>query len=301
MKINRKFQNIGLIVVASIAFIGFIIGCFTEQKLTQNVGNFDSLFGIMFTGFGPLPLLALGTLAGLLLIFMPRIENNNWNIMIRILGGAAVLAMIFAEIKEGLDYLDFPRMQEQEATYKVLMLVCIAILNLFLILFSRIWVKKTDQKLLMPLCTTIVVVIALYFVTGEAIKYMASRPRPRVVILENRLYYKQWFEWKPLAALLDESYKDCKSFVSGHASNTACLITVLPLTIALFKKENSNKLQIAAIAIGALYAFVVAYSRIVAYAHWLTDVAGGIMVSCCIQALIINLAPIVINKFQNLH
>jgi len=298
MKINRRIQNYGLIIVAGIALIGFIIGCFLEQKLTENVGNFDSLFGIMFTGFGPLPLLALGVLAGLLLIFMPRIENKNWNIILRFLGGAAAAVMIFAEIKEGLDYVDFPRMEAQASTYRVLMITIIAIINLILILFSKLWVKKADQKLLIPLCILIIAIIALYFVTGEAIKYLASRPRPRVVIMQNRLYYKQWFEWKPLAALLDESYDDCKSFVSGHASNTACLITVLPLTIALFKKENCDKLQIAAIAVGALYAFVVAYSRIVAYAHWLTDVTGGIMVSCGIQALIINVTPKVLEKFS---
>jgi len=298
MKINRKIQNIGLAIIAGIALIGFIIGCFLDEQLTNKIGDFDSLYGIMFAGFGPIPVLAIGTLVGSFLLFMPKIEHKKWNVVLRVLGVLTIAVMIFAQVKEGVDYLEFPRMEPQETTYKVLMLTFIAILNLFIILYSRLWVKKIETRKLIVISLLILAVIVIYFVAGEAIKYLASRPRPRIIIIKHRLYFKAWYEWKPFAALFNEEYEGCKSFVSGHTANAACMITLLPLTVDLFRKENSNKLQIICLIIGGIFTVIVAFSRIVALAHWLTDVTGGILVSCAAQALVINVAPKIIKKFE---
>ena len=296
MKNSRKIQNIGLISVAGLALIGLIIGSFLDQKITGKMGNYDNLFGIIFTAFGPVLTLAFGVFAGATLFFMPKLENKKLNIVFKVLGAVAVLGFIFTQVKEGLPWVDFPRMQAEKSTYKVLIIVFIALIDLASILFSRIWVKKMDQNKILFVCVMIIAIFVVYFVACEGVKYIASRPRPRV--LDQGLHeFKQWYQFNPFGAFKAEN-EDCKSFVSGHAANAACLITMLPLVSALSKREYNKWIQILCIVIGGLFAFVVAFSRIIARAHFMSDVMGGILLSCAIQALAINVKPFVFKKAQ---
>ena len=289
MKISRKIQNFGLIIVGGLAFIGLIIGSFLDRQITTKMGDSNNLFGIIFTAFGPVLTLAFGVFAGALLFFMPKNENKKLTIALRIIGAVAVIGFIFSQIKEGIEWVEFPRMQEQASTYKVLIIVLTSLIDLTIILFSRIWVNKMDYKAMIYGSIMIIAIILVYFVACEGVKYIASRPRPRVLDYEYN-GFKQWFEFNPFAAFKSE-YKDYKSFVSGHTANAACLITILPFVSSMTRRENDNKIQIMCIIIGALFTFVIAFSRIIARAHWMSDVMGGILVSCAIQALAINVKP----------
>ena len=64
------------------------------------------------------------------------------------------------------------------------------------------------------------------------------------------------------------------------------------------KRENNNLIQIMTIVIGGLFTFIVALSRIIARAHWMSDVMGGVILSCGIQALAINVKPFKFKKDQ---
>lgn len=297
MKINRKVQNIAFAVIAGIAFIGFIIGTFLDQEITGKMGDNNNLFGILLTALGPILALSFGVFAGVTLFFMPKRENKTWDIIFRVFGAIAVIAFILSQIKEGVEYTDFPRMVAKEDTWKALIIVLIALIDLAILLFSRIWIRKMDEKRILPICLIIIAIIAIYFVVCEVVKYVASRPRPRVIDANPLIEFRNWYQWKPFEAF-KKGFKDNKSFVSGHSANAATLITIIPLCAALSKKENTKMIQIICVAIGALFAFVVALSRIVATAHWMSDVTGGILLSVCIQLLVVNVTPKILNKFE---
>lgn len=296
MKINRKIQNISLITIGSIAFIGLIIGTFLDKQITSKMGDSNNLFGIVLTAFAPVLTLAFGVLAGSLLFFMPKIEHKTLNIVFRVMGVVAALAFMVAQVKEGLEWVEFPRMESEASTYKVLIIVFIAILDLAIILYSRFWVNKMDQKAMLYGCVMIIGIIVVYFVACEGVKYLASRPRPRNLNAEFD-GFKQWYQLNPFNAFHSE-FKDQKSFVSGHTANAACLITILPFIASMTKRENDNRIQIMTVVIGALFTFVVAFSRIIARAHWMSDVMGGVLVSCAIQALAINVKPFNFKKSE---
>ena len=294
MKINRKIQNYGLAIIGGIALIGFIIGSFLDRQITAKIGDSNNLFGIIFTAFGPVLTLAFGVLAGSLLFFMPKIEHKTFNIVFRVIGALAVIGFVFSQVKEGLEWVEFPRMESEASTYKVLIIVFIAILDLAIILFSRIWIKKMNLKAMFYGSVMIIAIIVVYFVACEGVKYIASRPRPRNLDAEFN-GFKYWFQFNPFEALHSE-FKDQKSFVSGHTANAACLITILPFVASMTKRDNNDLIQIMTIVIGGLFTLLVAFSRIIARAHWMSDVMGGILLSCGIQALAINVKPFEFKK-----
>ena len=290
MEQNKKILNIGLSIIGGIALIGFIIGSFLDQKIATSLGNYDSVFGILLTMLTPVLSLAVGEVAGALLFFMPKIQHKTWDIVLRIIGAVAFLAFSAFAIKEGIEYIDFPRMAANETTYKVLAITLVVLLDIAIVLFVKVAMKHIDSERIIPTVITVFAIIAAWLLVSEVVKYLASRPRPRNIYIEQIAEFRNWFLFKPLLCLKEE-FKDCKSFVSGHTFISTCLVCSLPLMLSLGKKNTGIKVTIIGLAVGGVFSFIVAFSRMVAYAHFMTDVMGAIILSCGAQAVIINVAP----------
>ena len=297
MKISRKIQNYALAIIGGLSFIGLIIGTFLDQQITSKMGNYDNMFGILFTALGPVLTLAFGSLCGALLFFMNKHETKWVDISCRVLGAIAFVGFTFFSIKEGFAYVDFPRMESNASTYKVLIAVLIGFIDLIILIFTNLYTKRLDEKNLIRTILVIFVIFAAWFFVSEVTKYLASRPRPRVIDANPEISFRAWYQFHPFQAF-KEPYKDCKSFVSGHAFNCACLITILPLIFTLGKNEYSKKIQIITLIIGSVWTFLIAFSRIAARAHFMSDVMGGILLSVGAQALIINLEQKILKKSE---
>lgn len=293
----RKIFNIGLSIIGGLAFIGFIIGSFLDQQITTALGKYESWFGILFTLLTPVFSLAIGELAGALLFFMPKLDNKKWDIIFRIIGAVAFLGFSAFAIKEGIEYVDFPVMMKNEATYKALAITLVLLIDLIIVIFVKLAMKYMDSKRIIPTVIVIFAIIAAWLFVSEVVKHLASRPRPRGIYIEGLYEFRNWYQFRPFACLKD-GFKDCKSFVSGHTFIAACTIGSIPLLHSISKEKSGIKLTIAGLAVGGAFTFVVAFSRIVAYAHFMTDVMGAIILSCGAQAVILNVAPIVYSKVK---
>ena len=297
MSQQRKILNIGLAIIGGLAIVGLILGTFLDEQITKAMGNYDSVFGILFTLLTPVLSLAVGEVAGALLFFMPKIQNKIWDIVLRVLGAVAFLGFTAFSIKEGIEYVDFPRMVSNETTYKVLAITLVVLIAIAILLFVKVAMKHIETKRIVPTVIVIFIIIAAWFFVSEVIKYLASRPRPRNVYLEKIVEFRNWYQFKPFLSFKKE-FKDCKSFVSGHTFIATCLVGCLPLTLSLSKKHSGTKLTIVGLAIAGAFAYVVAFSRIVAYAHFMSDVMGAIVASCGAQAIILNVAPLIYEKVK---
>ena len=298
MEKHRKVLNIGLSIIGGLALIGFIIGSFLDQQITTALGKYDSWFGILFTLLTPVFSLAIGELAGAFLFFMPKLENKKWDIIFRIIGALAFLGFSAFAIKEGIEYVDFPIMAKNEATYKALAITSVLLIDLIIVIFVKIAMKYMDSNRIIPTVIVIFAIIAAWLFVSEVVKHLASRPRPRGIYIEELGYeFRAWYQFRPFKCL-KSGFKDCKSFVSGHTFIAACTIGSIPLLHSISKEKSGIKLTIAGLAVGGAFTFIVAFSRIVAYAHFMTDVMGAIILSCGAQAVILNVAPIVYSKVK---
>ena len=135
-------------------------------------------------------------------------------------------------------------------------------------------INKFEPKETLRIAILMLGVVWFYAGFTEVVKYLASRPRPRIVLSGEETFH-YWYEWRPLYALFNGS--NHKSFVSGHTSNSICLVSLLPLLMSLTKlKDKKFTYQISAY-IGLVFTLIVGFSRIMASAHFLTDVVGGIL------------------------
>lgn len=297
MKEQRKVLNIGLMIAGAIGLVGLILGTFLDQQITSAMGNFDSVFGILFTMLTPVLSLAVGSMASAMLFFMPKIEHKFWNIGLRVLAVVAFIGFTFFSIKEGKEYVNFPIMQPEKTTYVVLAITLVATIDLAIILFSKVLMKHVDTKRIIPTVLIIFLIIVAWVFVSEVIKHLASRPRPRIVMDESlAIPFRNWYEFRPFQCL-KEPYKDCKSFVSGHAFIAACTIGALPLLLSL-GKNSSIKKTIIGLSVGTAFTIIVCFSRIVAYAHYMSDVFGGLFAACAAQLVILNVAYKIHEKHQ---
>ena len=297
MQQQRKVLNIGLSIIGGIALICFVLGSFLDQQIATGIGNYNSVFGILFTLLAPVLSLAVGELAGALLFFMPKIEKKAWDIVLRFVGAVAFLTFSVFAIKEGIEYVNFPRMAANETTYKILAITLVILIDIGIILFVKMGMKHIATERIIPTVVVIFVILAAWVFVSEVIKHLASRPRPRGIYIEQIYEFRNWFEFKPFLCLKDE-YSDCKSFVSGHTFIAACLICSVPMLLSLIEEKAGIKASIIGLAVAGTFSFIVAVSRMVAYAHFMTDVMGAIITSCAAQAVIINVAPLIYKKIK---
>lgn len=282
--------NIPLIVATILVLIFFIMGSSLDMEIAEKIANQSSAFGILLTATGNMPAVFFGVFGGAALLFVET-RTRIGKIIIRVAG---VLDIIIASgflYVSSAEFASLSATVEHETLYKLILVGFIVIADAIIIILTFKFRKRVDQRNLLRVAILIIAIIGLYSVCGEIIKYLASRPRPRQIWNEGMIF-REWYQWKPLDNL------ECKSFVSGHAANATCLMTIIPLFMSLTKFNNKKYTYIISFVVGGLFACMVAISRMVAGAHFLTDVTGGMLLSIFFQALVMRVGPLILNKID---
>lgn len=295
MKTRKITINLPLICVAIIAIVLFVVGTQLDLEISENVSNQSGFFGVLFTAIGNMPSIYFAIFGGAALIFA-KTKTEIGRILARVAGPLDIAVCALLLYVSSSDYAKMPTTEAHETMYKLILLAFIlAMIGLIIFLTYKLS-KKANQENLIRVAILIICIVACYSLFTEIIKYLASRPRPNLVF-NGEEAFREWHDWEPLLGFKNS---DCKSFVSGHTANAACLMTILPLFISLTKLGTKKYSHIIAFIIGALFTFVVALSRLLAGAHFLTDIMGGILVSIFFQALVIRVAPLILNKIEKL-
>ena len=149
----------------------------------------------------------------------------------------------------------------------------VVMMALFVFISSRIAQDRLVKAQRVLFVSVFVLLAELAIVSG--LKYVWGRVRYRYWIglgEEERLY----FPWYLLRGKPDND--NFKSFPSGHTANSTLILPMTFIFDALGKKNAGRILRICHIG----WMIVVMTSRIMAGAHYLSDVAGGALVSLSI-------------------
>lgn len=253
-----------------------VIGSLWDFQISKAVYNPDSPFGLFFAGFGEYPA-ALGFAAAGTMLLSARNRENRLVSILQIIGGcwfilsgAAMAAMLpkgYLNISTGLSV--------------GIGMFCTAL---------TVWgvarlCRGADRHTVIRVAAVFLLVIFADILVVNLIKIPWGRARMRLVAVDDRAYFMPW--WQPGKALRDTlvaagvAAEEFKSFPSGHTANASSLM-LLCLLPQLSPKLAGK--QGVLFLLGLVWTSLVAASRIVMGAHYLTDTIVGFAVGLMILA-----------------
>lgn len=255
-------------IVAAAALIA--LGSFVDYPLSSALYDASNPFAMFFAAYGAIPA-PLGCVAAGTLFVCGRNRDRKMSGALQSIGGMLVL---FA----GAALVCF-----LPAVYLPVSPVLLAGVGLILciatILLVRRLAKGADRSVILRVALAILLVILCELAVVNLIKVCWGRPRMRLVASHPEAYFFPW--WQRGTALKEPllaagvAADEFKSFPSAHTANAT---TMLLLGLAPYLKPQLQRYQKALVAFGFAWTAVVALSRILLGAHYLTDTAVGFLI-----------------------
>lgn len=297
---NKRLQYlISLGCFFLIAVIIFILGSKYDYSFSRGLYDKYQLnipgFSIICCLLGPIITNIFGAFAGTALFFTTNRKSKFWHYLLKFFGIFGIVGISFFAYTSGTEFVEvIPHVQpNQIAIGEMAVLFLVVGSDLVVGFFTWKNLKKLDQKKTFWVSLIMLFSIAAIAGLGEVIKYLASRPRPRLIFVNDTYSFKEWYQWNPLFGF---KVHECKSFTSGHSMNAAVVMTMLPLFLSLTKLSEKKWMIPVSVTIGGVYWLVITLSRLLAVAHFLTDVAGACIFSIIFQLAILSTFEKIKNK-----
>lgn len=283
MKLIKTRQFIPIILVTIVLFI---LGAIFDKDVSANFYVNSSLwqFGVMYSNIALSAFFFILLIAASSGLWCLLDKKNKYSKKIKIifsiiliLGGAYLL------------YQSFDKMQDTAPVIGKTGSLIFAILMTLAVLGASIYVgyrfhnKYNNRKLFVY----VVVFLAIVLVSNgimEGLKFLWSRPRPWYVFgnweVEAHLgAFRNVWEAKPFELFKIKEIKDyLKSFPSNHTCNAAILLPGVLLYSKLNKGLDNDKCRTLIILGSFLFTLLMASTRMMAGAHFLSDVSFGMFV-----------------------
>lgn len=279
---KKTFYSKKWFLLLIILFLLIMIGSLFDYQISQALYCPQSMIGMVFAAYGQIPAMICIGIAGTLLLKFVQRERRIKSLICLFF---CVLLNILAILSATLD----PLLYIEKMPVIISLILAIAI-----ILFSdwMIWkvTKNTDTKKIKNVIIVLLCVVFIEIIMINLIKVPWSRPRMRMIENYSQASFQPWWiigcQMKETLMSLGVQAEEFKSFPSGHTGNAACalLLVLLPYLSSQFKtKENCLW------TIGVFFTCLVAFTRIIVGAHFLTDVTVGFFITVVLELIFIKL------------
>lgn len=268
----------GIISKKNVLILGILlsaclmIGSIYDYALSKAVFNQENLFGNILAAYGQLPTSAALSVAGVLCIKSAN-RQKRWSCIGSYLGG--VLLNAFAFFMGVME----PTMYFTETPLIILAAITLALFIGIDALILHL-VKDADNRDLHKFIGFILFVVFAQIIIINVIKIPWGRPRMRMISVTAGAEFQPWWvigsSMKEKLMALGVAAEEFKSFPSGHTASAACslLICALPVLNTKLKDKGACLFWGAVLCTG-----IVAFSRIIMGAHFLSDVTVGFSVT----------------------
>lgn len=274
-----------ILVMFAIGVIAVIVGTFLDWQISSPLFPMeDNLLNGITASLGSVITSIVAVFACTIMVIKPP-KQIGFRIFSIAAGAITGLGAIWGNINNVLDMHKYAPVGG--IGLEIALITIGVICDIIPVILAFLAVKVMDSEKLFKISFVIFIIFAAAFLTQTAFKYLASRPRPRACFLDGyrpaKHGFRNWYEWAPFNCLSREIPDYYKSFFSGHTITSVILGALLPISTLYFKKTENNKvLQIILFYAGVLYTILIATSRILAGAHWLSDVGFGFIFGAAI-------------------
>ncbi len=275
-------RNTGIVVGICLLLL-LVTGSFLDYPLSQALYNEQNPIGIFFAAYGECPAM-FGLIAAGTMLVIASDHQKKWLGILQMLGGVFLTAAgVVMSILMPAEYLSWSKA----------VIASISIVLALLVIYGTYRLcKDVNPVIVRRVALVMFLVIFADIVVVNLIKIPWGRPRMRLIASNPDAYFLPW--WQPGTGLKDSlvalgvDSDEFKSFPSGHSANASSmmLLSVLPWLKPEWKKYQNHLL-----GFGMAWAVIVAFTRIVMGAHFLTDVTVGLTIGFLVFALATRLLP----------
>ena len=270
-----KKMRLPLFVALGVAIIGIIFGSFFDLQISSAIASANNNFALTISAIGPtIGFAAVAVMGG---GFVALIVKGKYHIALKILFGVLAACclgvVIFYPAGEYFGINGFYGAAPEWVGYLVVLLPeCAAFVGGYF-LFK----DYKNDKLWIIFCIIIVLLLIALLGIIPRLKDFIHRPRYRLLASTSDplINFHNW--WEPFKEYKDVkdayAHDNFKSYPSGHTAEASILLvafTFLPLAHQKFEKY-----QLPLFIGGSALVLLVALARILAAAHFLSDVSWG--------------------------
>lgn len=255
-------------IVAALILIA--LGSFVDYPLSSALYDSSNPFAMFFAAYGAIPA-PLGCVAAGTLFLCGRSREQQLRGALQGAGGLLLLL-------SGTALTCFVPTRYLPVSPALLAGIGL-VLSAGTVLIVRRLAKGADRAVINRVALAILLVILCELLVVNLIKVCWGRPRMRLVVSHPEAYFFPW--WRrgtalkaPLTAA-GVGADEFKSFPSAHTANAA---TLLLLGLVPYLKPSLQRYRKVLVAFGFGWTAVVALSRIMLGAHYLTDTAVGFLI-----------------------
>lgn len=267
----RRATRTSVLVLSGVLVLLFIAGTVWDVRISEMFHNQNSVFGILGAAFGEWPTSLALVLAGGMLV-LARNKQRRATGLVQVIGGVllVLLGALMAVFMPGR-YLDV------NAAVLIAMGVVVVAATFWL---SAWFVKQADRGVLIRTAVVLFLVVVAELILVNVVKVVWDRPRLRFLAENPDALFQPWYaignDTRDAWLAQGIASEEFKSFPSGHSANGAVLMLMVVLTRLKLAWHRHETLLFW---IGALFGLLVAASRIVMGAHFLSDTVAGFSIT----------------------
>ena len=305
-------MRIPLLIALGVAILGIVFGSFFDLNISKAIASANNGFGLTVSAIGPtIGFSAVALMGG---GFIALIVKGKYHIALKILFGvlaACCLGVaVYYPAGEYFGVNGFYGSAPEWAGYLIAIWPAIGALVGGYFLFKDF----QNKNIWIVFCIIIVLLLIALLAVIPTIKDNMHRPRFREVVSEqgSNWFHNWWEPFKEYSSLkVDDKViingvaygkEEFKSYPSGHTAEASILfvfITFMPLINKKFEKVQLPMF----VGAGALV-LLVAFARILAAAHFLSDVSWGAFIILTLLVIanevVMRIKPLQIQEEQYL-
>lgn len=258
------YGSIGAVLVL------MLLGSFVDYPLSCALYNESNPFAMFFAAYGEIPA-TLGWVAAGSLFVCGHNKDNKILGAVQSVGGICLILL-------GTMMVCFMPTLYLPVPSAVLAVIGLALSAATVALVCRL-ARGADRATILRVGLAVFLAILCELLVVNFIKVPWGRPRMRLVANHPEAYFVPWWQFgcglKEQLMAAGVAAEEFKSFPSGHTANAA---TMLLLGLIPYLKPQLQKFEKAFVAFGFAWASVVAFTRIIMGAHYLSDTTIGFLI-----------------------